>query len=107
MQAYAHALPLAFDRVDQPRLRRAVTRSIKDRSGVREFDKGESDRDPYSLYQKGSDTSTIVVATAWLVFYVAAAVGGIFLRCTGMSSAWISFKCTRMFETFRCRKSAT
>ena len=75
MRVYADALPLAFDRADAPRRRQAVTRSVQDRSDVREFDKRERSRDPTSRHDKGVGINTVVVASAWLAFYAVAAFG--------------------------------
>lgn len=75
MQAYADALPLAFGRADEPRSRQAVTRSVQDHGDVLDFDKPESGRDRHLRNHKEVGVDTVVVAIAWLAFYVVAAVG--------------------------------
>jgi hypothetical protein len=71
MLAPADALPLAVERAGEPRWRQAVARSVQDRCDVSEFDKREIGRDASPPYNHGG---TVVVASAWLAFYVIAAI---------------------------------
>lgn len=64
----ADALPLAVERVEPP-WRQAVERSIQDHCDV--SDKPEIGQDVFSPY---NHRGTVVVASAWLVFYVIAAI---------------------------------
>jgi hypothetical protein len=64
----ADALPLAVERAE-PSWRRAVERSVQDHCDV--SDKPEIGRDAFSPY---NHRGTVVVASAWLVFYVIAAI---------------------------------
>jgi hypothetical protein len=67
MQGHADALPQALERAGELRWRQAAARSAQDRCGVSDFDRREIGR---AYNHKG----TVVVATAWLAFYVLAAV---------------------------------
>jgi hypothetical protein len=81
MLAPADALPLALQRAGEPRwrqavaqqvaARQAVAQSVQDRRDVSEFDKPEIGRDAIAPYNHGG---TVVVASAWLAFYVIAAI---------------------------------
>ncbi len=71
MLAPADALPLAVERVGEPKWRQAVARSVQDRCDVPEFDKREIGRDASPPY---NHSGTVVVASAWLAFYVIAAI---------------------------------
>jgi hypothetical protein len=55
----------------EPRRRQAVARSVQERCGVSEFDKREIGRDASPPY---NHRGTVVVASAWLAFYVFAAI---------------------------------
>jgi hypothetical protein len=73
MQAHADALPLIL--ADEPRRRQAIVRSVQDRCDVPEFDKCEVGRDAYPAYgHREVGIGSVVVATAWLAFYVIAAI---------------------------------
>ncbi len=72
----ADALPLAVERAE-PSWRRAVERSVQDHCDV--SDKPEIGRDAFSPYNHDAFSpynhrGTVVVASAWLVFYVIAAI---------------------------------
>ena len=71
MLAPADALPLAVERAGEARWRQAVARSVQDRCDVSEFDKPEIGRDAFLPY---NHRGTVVVASAWLAFYVIAAI---------------------------------
>lgn len=71
MLAPADALPLAVERAGKPQWRQAVARSVQDRCEVSEFDKPEIGREASPPYDH---RGTVVVASAWLAFYVIAAV---------------------------------
>ena len=71
MLAPADALPLAVERAGEARWRQAVARSVQDRCDVSEVDKPEIGRDASPLY---NHRGTVVVASAWLAFYVFAAI---------------------------------
>ena len=73
MLAPADALPLALERAGEPQRRQAVARSVQDRCDVSEFDKPEIGRDASPPY---NHRGTVVVASAWLAFYVIAAIHG-------------------------------
>jgi hypothetical protein len=64
----ADALPLAVERVEPP-WRQAVERSVRDHCDV--SDKPEIGQDVFS---PNNHRGTVVVASAWLVFYVIAAI---------------------------------
>ena len=70
MLARPDALPLAVERAGEPQWRQAVARSVQ-ACGVSEFDKPEIGRDAYPPY---NHRGTVVVASAWLAFYVIAAI---------------------------------
>jgi hypothetical protein len=74
MLAPADTLPRAVERVAEPRWGQAVARSVQDRCDAREFDKCEIGRDAYPLINRGVCIGPIVVAIAWLAFYVIAAI---------------------------------
>ncbi len=70
MKARADAPPLAVKRAGEPRWRQAIARSVQDRCDVSEFDScevGQDDNPPYD------HRGVIVVASAWLAFYIIAA----------------------------------
>jgi hypothetical protein len=62
------APPLAVERAGEPQWRQAIARSVQDRCDVSEFDKGRDAFPPYN------HRGTVVVASAWLAFYVIAAI---------------------------------
>src|SRR5262245_7714755 len=73
MQAHADALPLIL--ADEPRRRQAIVRPVQDRSDVPEFNKCEVGRDAYPAYgHREGGIGSLFVATAWLAFYVVAAI---------------------------------
>jgi hypothetical protein len=74
MLAAADALPLAVERAGEPQWRQAVARSAQDRCDVAEFAKCEIGRDAYPLINSGIGIGPAVVASAWLAFYVIAAI---------------------------------
>jgi hypothetical protein len=74
MLAPADALPQAMERAGEPQWRQAVARSVQDRCDVSEFDKCEIGRDAYPLINGGVGIGPVVVASAWLAFYVIAAI---------------------------------
>jgi hypothetical protein len=69
----ADALPVAVERAGEPHWRQAVARSVQDRCDVSDFDKREIGREAYPPY---NHRGTVVVASAWLAFYVIAAIQG-------------------------------
>ncbi len=71
MQAHPDALPIAVKHAGEPRWRQAVARSVQDRCDVPEFDKCEVGRDANPPYDP---RGLVVVASAWLAFYVIAAI---------------------------------
>ena len=71
MLAPADALPLAVERAGEPQWRQAGARSVQERCDVSEFDKPEIGRDAFPPYNHGG---TVVLASAWLAFYVFAAI---------------------------------
>jgi hypothetical protein len=75
MLAPADAPLLAVERAGEARWRQAVARSVQDpvqdRCDVSEVDKPEIGRDASPLY---NHRGTVVVASAWLAFYVFAAI---------------------------------
>jgi hypothetical protein len=71
MLAPADALPLAVERAGEPPWRQAVARSVQDSCDVSKFDKREIGRDASPPYNYGG---TVVVASAWLAFYLIAAI---------------------------------
>jgi hypothetical protein len=71
MQGHADALPQTLERAGELRWRQTAARSAQDRCGVSDFDGREIGRDTSPPYDhKG----TLVVASAWLAFYVIAAI---------------------------------
>ncbi len=74
MLAAADALPLAVERAGEPQWQQAVARSVQDRCDAREFDKCEIGRDAYPPINRGVGIGPAVVASAWLAFYVIAAI---------------------------------
>jgi hypothetical protein len=68
MLAQADALPQALKPAGEARWREPVARSDQGRS---EFDKREIGRDAYASYDPAG---VVVVASAWLAFYVIAAL---------------------------------
>jgi hypothetical protein len=71
MLAPADVLLPAVERAGEPQRRQAVARSVQDRCDVSEFDKPKIGRDSFSSY---NHRGTVVVAIAWLAFYVIAAI---------------------------------
>ncbi len=71
MQDHADALPLAVERAGEAPWRQALARSVQDRCDVAEFDKPEIGRDAFPPY---NHRGTVVVASAWLAFFVIAAI---------------------------------
>jgi hypothetical protein len=59
------------ERADEPKWRQAVARSVQDRCDVSEFEKTKIGRNALSPY---NHRGTVVVASAWLAFYVIAAI---------------------------------
>jgi hypothetical protein len=74
MQTHADALPLAVARVGESRWRQAGARSVQvslqNRRDVGEVDKHEIEPDDYPPYDH---RGVVVVASAWLAFYIIAA----------------------------------
>ena len=71
MLAPADALPQAMERAGEPQWRQAAPRSVQDRCDVSESDQrdvGQSASPPYD------HSGIVVVASAWLAFYVIAAI---------------------------------
>jgi hypothetical protein len=74
-QVHADALPLGLERADEPRWRKAAVRSVQGRCDVPEFDKCEVGRDAYPPYNyREVGIGPVFVSTAWLAFYVIAAI---------------------------------
>ncbi len=71
MLASLDALPLAVERAGEPQWRQAVAPSVQDRRDVSEFDKREIGPEASPPY---NHSGTVVVASAWLAFYVIAAI---------------------------------
>ena len=71
MLAPADALPLAVERAGEARWRQAVARSVQDRCDVSGSDKREIVRDASPPY---NHSGTVLVASAWLAFYVISAL---------------------------------
>jgi hypothetical protein len=71
MPVPADALPLTVDRDGELQRRQAAARSVQDRPGVSEFDKPEIGRGGSPSY---NHIGTVVVASAWLAFYVIGAI---------------------------------
>jgi hypothetical protein len=67
----ADALPLALERSSEPPRRPAGARSAQDRCDVSEFDKFEIGRE---AYPPCNHAGSAVMASAWLAFYVLAAI---------------------------------
>jgi hypothetical protein len=67
MLAPADALPLTVERAGEPQWPQAVARSVQDPCDVSEFDKPEIGRDAFPPY---NHRGTVVLASAWLAFYV-------------------------------------
>ncbi len=75
MRVHADALPLALERAGAPRWRQAAARSDQDLRAGRELDKCEAGRDAYPLYDNPCNhRGAVVWASAWLAFYVIAAL---------------------------------
>jgi hypothetical protein len=85
MQSDVDALPLAEERAGEPRWRQAVVQPEQDRREFREAGEREIGPDAYRPYRtlcEGGHTAPapydpkglVVVASAWLVFYIIAAV---------------------------------
>ena len=68
MQAHADAIPRPLELADEARRRQPVVRSGR---GNGEFHQCEIRRDASATYDQ---TGIIVVASAWLAFYVAAVI---------------------------------
>ena len=73
MLAPADALPLALKRAGQTRRRQAVARSGQGRRDDSGSDSGEIGREAAAPYDH---RGIVVVASAWLAFYVVAAIHG-------------------------------
>ena len=77
MQAHADVLPLPLERAGESRWRQASTQN---RCDVSEFDKCEIGRDAYPPCDRRAacppydHRALVVVASAWLAFYVIAAI---------------------------------
>ncbi len=71
MLAAADALPLDRERADEPKSRQAVAQSVQDRCDAPAFDKLQIGRDGLPPY---NHRGTVVVASAWLAFYIIAAI---------------------------------
>jgi hypothetical protein len=77
---HSDALPLALGPAREASSRRAVARSVQDRSDVLEFNKCEVGRDAYpsSGHTTAAHTRAgiglVVVTSIWLAFHVVAAV---------------------------------
>jgi hypothetical protein len=71
MQAHADGLPLALERTDESQRQAAAARSVEDRRDVREDDKRETAPDAHQPYDH---RGLVVVASAWLAFYVVATI---------------------------------
>jgi hypothetical protein len=71
MQGHADALPQALERADELRWRQAAARSAQGRYGVSDFGRRGIGRDTSPPY---NHKGTVVVASAWLAFYVIAAI---------------------------------
>lgn len=69
MQAQADALTL--ERAGAPRWRQPIMRSVQDRCDGTEFDRRETGRHAHPPYDQAG---VVVVASAWLVFYVIATI---------------------------------
>ena len=72
MLAPTDALPLTVERAGEPQWPQAVTRSLQDHCDVSEFDKSEIGRDAFAPYNY--NRGAVVMASAWLAFYVFAAL---------------------------------
>ena len=70
MLAAADALPLDRERADEPKSRQAVAPLVQDRRDVSAFDKLQIGRDGLPPYNHRGT----VVASAWLAFYIIAAI---------------------------------
>jgi hypothetical protein len=73
MQTHADSLPLTLERAGEPRWRQAVAQSVEDRCDAREVDKREIGQDAHRPYDH---RGLFVAASAWLAFYVVAAIHG-------------------------------
>jgi hypothetical protein len=71
MLAPADALLRAGERASEPRRRPAAARSVQDRCDASQFDEREIGRDASAPH---NHAATVVVASAWLAFYVIAAL---------------------------------
>jgi hypothetical protein len=71
MLAPADALPLAVERSGEPQWRQPGARSVEDRCDVSESDQRDIGRDASPPYDH---RGIVVVASAWLAFYVVAAI---------------------------------
>ena len=74
MKARSDAPPLALKRAGEPGWQ-AIARSVQDRCDVPRFDKCEVGRDAYPPYNyREVGIGPVFVSTAWLAFYVIAAI---------------------------------
>jgi hypothetical protein len=71
MKANTDALPLAVERAREAPRRHAAAPSVQDRCDVRECDTRGNGRAAYPPYHHGS---VVIMASAWLAFYVIAAI---------------------------------
>jgi hypothetical protein len=71
MQTHADVLPPPVERVAEPQCRQAVARSVQDRREAREADRRETRPNACPPYDH---RGLVVVASAWLAFYVVATV---------------------------------
>jgi hypothetical protein len=71
MPGPAGGLPLTVERAGEPRRRDAATRSVQDRREAFERDKRKIRQGADPAYDH---IGTVVVASAWLAFYVVATV---------------------------------
>ena len=71
MQTHADVLPPPVERVGEPQCRWALARSVQDRREGREVGEREIGPDAHAPYDH---RGLVVVASAWLAFYVVAAI---------------------------------
>jgi len=71
MPAAADALPLDRERADEPKSQQAAAQSVQEHCDVPGFDKLQIGRDGLPPY---NHRGTVVVASAWLAFYIIAVV---------------------------------
>lgn len=71
MLAPGDAVPLAEERASGPQWRPSAARSVQDRCDASQFDEREIAREASAPH---NHTGALVVASAWLAFYVIAAL---------------------------------